>query len=126
MTRITKTNDAAAAAVASDNAANSPQNAVDRGTGWSMFLALLLGVILVPLSFAARLDTQAVLSPEFGPEATNYITALSFTAGFHLLLAVLIVGAILRRFRHTVLNIVVLEMLLGYGAASLMLAAVVA
>ena len=92
------------------------------GTNWKILIAVLLGLILVPLSFAARVDTQMVLSPDFGPERFYYFTALSFNAGFHLLLGGLALTAIAQRFRNMLLNICVLEMLIGYGAASVMFA----
>jgi len=86
---------------------------------------VFLGLILVPLSFAARVDTQTVLSPGFGPDVYYYFTALTFTAGFHLLLAGLAITAMAHRFRRMLLNIVVLEMLIGYGAASVMFATLI-
>lgn len=109
---------AAAATLRAEDKQNRPQS-------WSIFLAVLLGLILVPLSFAARVDTQAVLSPEFGPDVFYYFTALAFTSGFHLLLAGLAIAAMAHRFRHMLLNIVVLEMLIGYGAASVMFATII-
>jgi hypothetical protein len=103
----------------------SARDNAGRSRGWSIFLAVFLGLILVPLSFAARVDTQAVLSPGFGPDVFYYFTALTFTAGFHLLLAGLAIAAMAHRFRRMLLNIVVLEMLIGYGAASLMFATLI-
>lgn len=103
----------------------SARDSEGRSRGWSIFLAVLLGLVLVPLSFAARVDTQVVFSPEFGPDVYYYFTALSFTAGFHLLLAGLAIAALAHRFRHMLLNIMVLEMLIGYGAASVMFATII-
>ena len=91
-------------------------------SGWKIFLAVLLGLILVPLSFAARVDTQVVMEPDFGPDAYYYFTAMSFAAGFHLLLLSLAMVALAHRFKRMMLNIVVLEMLIGYGLASIMFA----
>ncbi len=91
-------------------------------SGWKIFLAVLLGLILVPLSFAARVDTQVVLEPDFGPDAYYYFTAMSFAVGFHLLLFSLLLVVLAHRFRRIMLNIVVLEMLIGYGLASVMFA----
>ena len=103
----------------------SARDSAGRSRGWSIFLAVFLGLILVPLSFAARVDTQAVLTPGFGPDVYYYFTALSFTAGFHLLLAGLAITAMAHGFRRMLLNIVVLEMLIGYGAASVMFATLI-
>ncbi len=103
----------------------SPRDHSARSRGWSIFLAVLLGLILVPLSFAARVDTQVVMSPDFGPDVFYYFTALAFTSGFHLLLAGLAITAMAHKFRNMLLNIVVLEMLIGYGAASVMFATII-
>lgn len=94
-------------------------------SGWKIFLAVLLGLILVPLSFAARVDTQVVMEPDFGPDAFYYFTAISFAAGFHLLLLSLAIVALAHRFKRMMLNIVVLEMLIGYGLASVMFATII-
>ena len=88
-----------------------------------IILGLVLGLVLVPLAFAARVDTQVVLAPSLNTAPLHYLTAMGFALGFHLILAALIIVVLAQRFRHMFLNIIVLEMLVGYGLGSLLFSA---
>lgn len=85
---------------------------------WQIVLGLVLGLILVPLGFAARIDTQVVMAPGLNAAPAYYLTAMGFALGFHLILSALVIVAIAQRFKKQFLNIVVFEMLVGYGLAS--------
>ncbi|MEM7471276.1 MAG: hypothetical protein AAF340_07985 [Pseudomonadota bacterium] len=78
-----------------------------------------MALILIPMAFAARISTEMVLHPSFGPDVFYFYSALSFAGGFHVLLAGLLFTAAAQRFKTMLLNLAVLEMLVGYGVASL-------
>lgn len=89
---------------------------------WRLVLGLVLGLILVPLAFAARVDTQVVMAPGINAKPAHYLTAMGFALGFHLILFALIIVALAHQFKNMFLNVVVFEMLVGYGLASALFA----
>ncbi len=102
--------------------AQPPRKTVSK---WMILLGMALGLLLVPLAFSARVVTEVVLEPGFGPDAYYYFSAAAFAAGFHLLLCALAIVALAHRFRQMMLNVMVLELLIGYGLASVMFATII-
>jgi len=105
---------------------DAPRAAPDgRRSNWGLIAGIVLGLVLVPLAFAARVDTQVVLAPEINADPGHYLTAMGFAIVFHLILLTLMIVALAQRFRHRFVNVIVLEMLVGYGLASLMFATLI-